>query len=178
MENMENKTPLPWEIESKKEEILEKKAEIKSNNQYLLVAAFSFSILAAAFLGFSMILEKQSFNLLASIFSIPFFFIGFLISYFLFSFGFRIFKIEEVSKNKLINYFLMISVASLLFASVGSIFKGASNQYIIYLLNFLISIFLLRYYLKLSRKRFWKAFLYLIILSVVIFIASKLLNKS
>ena len=176
---MENKTPLHWEIEPKKEEILEKKAKIKSNNRYLLVVAFSFAIIGAALLSFWIVVEKQLFSLSGFIFLIPPFFISFLILYFFYSFGLKILKIEEISKYKVINYILIISTVSLLVAPILSVFlKSVSNQYITYLfsfLSFLTNFFIIKYYLGLYGKKLWLFILYSVILSILLSNIGKLL---
>ena len=180
---MEDKNPLHWEIERKKEEAIGKKTKmkIKGGNSYLLLAAFSFAIIGAALLSFWMVVEKQLFSLSGFIFLIPPLFISFLILYFFYSFGLKILKIEEISKYKVINYILIISTVSLLVAPILSVFlKSVSNQYITYLfsfLSFLINLFIVKYYLGLSGKKLWLFILYSVILSILISIVNKLLNR-
>jgi len=110
----------------------------------------------------------------------PFLIIGFYILFLIILLGLRLFKIKNVSKNKIAIYIFSILVLNSIFSFSPFFFRlFLNNVFIFYTVNFItqsiFTIIFFRYYFLLSIKQALQLFLYLSVLSFVII---TLMNKS
>lgn len=123
---------------------------------------------------------SEGLNFGSIIIKIPFLIVGFYLSYFIFLFGLKLFKIKHVPKNKIYIYILSILILDLVFNFISPAFLKLfpADIFIFNILNFVtysfFTIMFFRYYLLFSTKQVLRLLFYFIILS---FILITLINK-
>lgn len=98
--------------------------------------------------------------------------IWFLAYYVFILIGFKILKIKEIQKFKVIVFLFVIFLISLFLSSVALIiFKDIASKFTVHLIYnsilFLATFLLLKHYFLLSGKKLWQLFLYLIFFNFV-----------
>ena len=125
------------------------------------------------------IILSEGLDFISIIFKSPFLIIGFYILFLIILLGLKLFKIKDVSKNKIAIYIFSGLVLDSIFSFSPSFFKlFLNNVFIFYTVNFItqsiFTIIFFRYYFLLSIKQTLQLFLYLTILSFILII---LINK-
>jgi hypothetical protein len=95
----------------------------------------------------------------------------FLVSCLLILLGFKILKIKEIPRSKIVFFLFVIFLLSLFVTpAVNKIFENVLSKPLIIFVNvfiyFGISFLLLKYYFLLSRKKLWQFLLYLIVINI------------
>lgn len=112
--------------------------------------------------------------------------VWFLVFYLLALAGFRILKIEEIPRSKIVAYiFVMFVLTQLVNPAINHIFGDMLNTKLLIFINTLIAFgitfLLLKYYILLSGKKLWQLLLYLIFILVlsnlIIFLLSSLMAQ-
>jgi len=95
--------------------------------------------------------------------------------YYLILTGFKILKIKEVPKHKVVVYVsIMFLLGLFLNPAISVVFRNVSYKPVLYFtsvsVSFLIVFLLLKYYFLLSGKRLWQFLLYLIVVRAALFL--------
>ncbi len=148
------------------------KKETKSNKRKL-------ENLVIIFLVVIYLILSEGVNIFSIIFNIPFIIIGFCLFYFIFLIGLKLFKIENVSKNKIYIYIFSILILDLASSSLFAFFElFRNNIFVFHTFNFItysiFTVIFFKYYFLFSVRKTLQLFLYLTILS---FILITLINK-
>ena len=148
------------------------KKETKSNKRKL-------ENLVIIFLVVIYLILSEGVNIFSIIFNIPFIIIGFCLFYFIFLIGLKLFKIENVSKNKIYIYIFSILILDLASSSLFTFFELFQNNiFVFHTFNFItysiFTVIFFKYYFLFSVRKTLQLFLYLTILS---FILITLINK-
>ena len=120
------------------------------------------------------------------LFFLPIIYFAFIIiaPYYIILWGFKIFKISGISNSKIIGYVIIYVALVFLVEKLFNPLVGLgveSNRLIYYFTNnfiyLAVNFLLLKYYLKLSGKKLWHFFLYLIVTGLIFSVLISLLAK-